>query len=56
MSGIDLTDIVASALKNEQERLNSYKSTDVHKDVELDFDVGTLLASDYSALDMQTLR
>lgn len=45
---------------SEQEKLESTKqilnSTSVEKDIELDIDVGTLLASDYNALDVKTFR
>jgi len=48
-------DIVKSILENERKEDPS-KSTTVHKDVELDIDLGTLLASDYNTLDVKTLK
>lgn len=47
-------DLVKSILEDEQ--VDSSKSIDVHKDVELDVDLGTLLASDYNTFDVKTLR
>jgi len=49
-------DIVKSILENEQKKEHPNKSTTVHKDVELDIDLGTLLASDYNTLDVKTLK
>ncbi|XP_050463189.1 ribosome biogenesis regulatory protein homolog [Cataglyphis hispanica] len=49
-------DLVKSILENEQGKADPCKSTSVHKDVELDIDLGTLLASDYNTLDMKTLK
>lgn len=50
-------DIVNSILENEQkEKEDPTKSTIVHKDVELDIDLGTLLASDYNTLNVKTLK
>ncbi|KAG7189836.1 hypothetical protein KM043_017494 [Ampulex compressa] len=49
-------DIVKSILENEPSKANLHKSTVVHKDVELDIDVGLLLASDYNTLDVKALR
>ncbi|XP_012227735.1 ribosome biogenesis regulatory protein homolog [Linepithema humile] len=48
--------IVKSILENEQGKEDPSKSTTVHKDVELDIDLGTLLASDYNTLDVKTLK
>lgn len=49
-------DLVKSILENDQEKADPSKSTKVHKDVELDIDLGTLLASDYNPLDAKTLK
>lgn len=50
-------DLVKSILKDEQKKATDpSKSTLVHKDIELDIDLGTLLASDYNALDVKTLK
>ena len=35
---------------------SKYKSTDVHKEVDLQYDLGNLLASDLNALDTSRLR
>lgn len=48
-------DLVKSILED-QEKADPSKSTKVHKDVELDIDLGNLLASDYNPLDVKTLR
>ncbi|KAL6263185.1 hypothetical protein P5V15_005985 [Pogonomyrmex californicus] len=49
-------DVVKSILENDSKKKDSSKSTEVHKDVELDIDLGTLLASDYNTLDAKALR
>lgn len=50
-------DLVKSILKDEQEKATDpSKSILVHKDIDLDIDLGTLLASDYNALDIKTLK
>lgn len=50
-------DLVKSILENEKEKdTDPSKSILVQKDVELDIDLGTLLASDYNALDIKTLK
>ncbi|XP_066590699.1 ribosome biogenesis regulatory protein homolog isoform X2 [Prorops nasuta] len=41
--------------KNASEKSKQRKSTEVHKDVELEFDVGTLLACDTNVLDKKSL-
>lgn len=35
---------------------SSITSNQLHKDVDLDFDLGTLLASDYNTLDIKALK
>lgn len=49
-------DIVQAILEDKKVESDPNKSTKVHKDVDLDIDVGTLLASDYNTLDIKTLR
>ncbi|XP_039310867.1 ribosome biogenesis regulatory protein homolog [Solenopsis invicta] len=49
-------DLVKSILEDDQGKADLSKSTKVHKDVELDFDLGTLLASDYNVLDEKALK
>lgn len=49
-------DLVKSILKDDQGKTDLSKSIKVHKDVELDIDPGTLLASDYNPLDAKTLK
>lgn len=50
-------DLVKSILENEKEKdTDPSKSILVQKDVDLDIDLGTLLASDYNALDIKTLK
>ncbi|XP_072756779.1 ribosome biogenesis regulatory protein homolog [Anoplolepis gracilipes] len=48
-------DIVKSIL-NEEEKADPSKSTSVHKDEELDIDLGTLLASDYNTLHVKAIK
>jgi len=49
-------DLVKSILEDDQEKADPNKSIKVHKNVELDIDLGTLLASDYNDLDMKALK
>ncbi|XP_032688946.1 ribosome biogenesis regulatory protein homolog [Odontomachus brunneus] len=49
-------DIIQAILEDKKVESDPNKSTKVHKDVDLDIDVGTLLASDYNNLDIKTLR
>lgn len=49
-------DIVNSILQDENTKPDLKKSTTVHKDIEPDIDVGSLLVSDYNALDTKNLR
>jgi len=50
-------DLVKSILEDDQEgKVDLSKSTKVHKDVELDIDLGTLLASDYNPLDAKAFK
>ncbi|XP_012538695.1 ribosome biogenesis regulatory protein homolog [Monomorium pharaonis] len=49
-------DLVKSILEDDQKKADLSKSTKVHKDVELEIDLGTLLASDYNVLDAKTLK
>ncbi|XP_076649319.1 ribosome biogenesis regulatory protein homolog [Halictus rubicundus] len=49
-------DIVQSILENETEEKDSRKSIDVHKDVEVETDLGSLLALDYNTLNIKTLK
>ncbi|XP_011862248.1 PREDICTED: ribosome biogenesis regulatory protein homolog [Vollenhovia emeryi] len=51
-----MMDVVRSILEDDQGEVDLSKSTKVHKDVELDIDLGTLLASDYNTLDAKTLK
>lgn len=49
-------DIVNAVLENDEQVKNSVRSTAVEKIVDLDIDEGTLLASDYNALDVSQLK
>lgn len=49
-------DIVKAVLENDAKNNNAASSVTVQKDVDLDIDEGTLLASDYNALDVARLR
>ncbi|KYQ52144.1 Ribosome biogenesis regulatory protein like protein [Trachymyrmex zeteki] len=49
-------DLVKSILEENEGKEDLSKSTKVHKNVELDVDLGTLLASDYNALDAKALN
>lgn len=47
-------DVVKAILEDGQD--DPSKSTTVHKNVQLDIDVGTLLASDYDVLQIKSLK
>lgn len=49
-------DIVNEVLEKSEEELKKYKSTKVSKHLELDFDLGTLLALDENELDIVKLK
>ncbi|XP_076303122.1 ribosome biogenesis regulatory protein homolog [Lasioglossum baleicum] len=49
-------DIVNSILENNAQEKDNRKSTIVNKDVEVETDVGTLLALDYSNVDLKVMR
>lgn len=49
-------DIVNSILNDEDVKSDLTKSTTVHKDIEPEIDIGSLLVSDYNALDIKKLR
>lgn len=49
-------DLVKSILEDDKDKTDLSKSTKVHKDVELDIDLGTLLAFDCNALDAKALK
>ena len=49
-------DIVKEILKKSAENGNQIAEVTVHKDVELDIDVGTLLVSDYNTFDNKKFR
>lgn len=48
--------IVQTVLEDRKVESDLSKSTKVHKDVDLDIDVGILLASDYNTLDKKAFR
>lgn len=49
-------DIVNQILEREQKKAEKYKPITVEKHLELEFDVGTLLAFDSNDLDTKSLR
>lgn len=49
-------DVVKSILENEPREKDLRKSTVVNKEVEVETDVGSLLAFDYNTLDLKALR
>lgn len=49
-------DIVNEILEKEQKKAEKYKPITVEKHLELEFDVGTLLASDTNDLDISSLK
>ncbi|XP_078041266.1 ribosome biogenesis regulatory protein homolog [Augochlora pura] len=49
-------DIVQSILENETQEKDTRKSVEVQKDVDVETDLGTLLALDYNNLDVKTLK
>ena len=49
-------DVVNEILRKSAENEKRLKEITVHKDVELDIDVGTLLASDYNTFDNKSFR
>lgn len=49
-------DIVNEILEREQKKAEKYKPITVEKHLELEFDVGTLLAFDTNDLDMKSLK
>lgn len=49
-------DIVSEILKKSAKNDNQIKEITVEKDIELDIDVGTLLASDYNVFDNKSFR
>lgn len=49
-------DIVNSILENEDAESDSKKYTTIHKDIEPEIDLGSLLVSDTNALDAKKLR
>ncbi|XP_003702064.3 ribosome biogenesis regulatory protein homolog [Megachile rotundata] len=52
----DSMDIVQSILENDTQEKDPRKSTVVQKDVEVETDIGTLLAFDYNTLDIKALK
>lgn len=49
-------DVVNSILQNDIQKKDTRKSTVVNKNTEIETDLGTLLALDYNALDLKTLK
>lgn len=49
-------DIVNEILEKEQKKAEKYKPITVEKHLELEFDIGTLLASDTNDLDIKSLK
>lgn len=49
-------DVVNSILENSTQEKDIHKSTEVNKDVEIETDLGTLLALDYNTVDLKALK
>lgn len=49
-------DIVAGVLEKELQRQEKYKSINVEKHLNLEFDLGTLLATDPNDLDLKKIE
>lgn len=49
-------DILSEILEKEAKKNEKYKPTDVEKNLELEFDLGNLLACDTNSLDLQAIR
>jgi len=49
-------DILSEILEKEAKKNEKYKPTDVEKNVELEFDIGNLLACDTNELNLQSLK
>jgi len=49
-------DILSEILDKEAKKNEKYKPTDVEKNVELEFDLGNMLASDTNDLDLPALK
>lgn len=49
-------DVVNSILENSTQEKDTRKSTEVNKDVEIETDLGTLLALDYNTVDPKALK
>lgn len=49
-------DIVSETLLKQQRENEKYKPISVEKHLEVEFDLGTLLATDKNELDLQSLR
>ncbi|XP_071874985.1 ribosome biogenesis regulatory protein homolog [Bombus fervidus] len=49
-------DVVNSILENSTQEKDTRKSTEVNKDVEIETDLGTLLALDYNTVDLKALK
>ncbi|XP_076242729.1 ribosome biogenesis regulatory protein homolog [Calliopsis andreniformis] len=56
MNTVDSMDIVNSILESSNQEKDPRKSTEVHKEVEVETDVGTLLALDYNTINLKSLR
>ncbi|KAH3871196.1 hypothetical protein DPMN_034390 [Dreissena polymorpha] len=51
-----MADVVENVLKEAAEKEAKYKTTEVHKDIDVDVDLGNLLTSDPNPIDSRTLR
>lgn len=53
---MDTSEIVDKVLRNAAEEEKKYKSIEVQRDVEVEIDLGNLLACDPNALDLKKYR
>ena len=51
-----MADFVANVLREAEEKKASFKSIEVQKSLELEFDEGNLLATDPNPIDLKSLR
>lgn len=53
---MDSKDVVNSILENNTEEKDTRQTTIVNKDIEVETDLGTLLALDYNNLDLKAIK
>ena len=51
-----MEDLVENVLQSAAEKESRYKTTEVHKDIDVDIDEGNLLVTDTNSLELNNLR